>query len=112
MEDFEKTVRPSGFFPNLWLILWRILIAVTVPGIAFGVMYVGFRFLRESQAPAWIITIVAIMATIVMVTTTTVVATLAGAIMVAVITLVATMVTSLTVVATMVITATTVRSWP
>jgi alpha-glucoside transport system permease protein len=60
MEDFEKTVRPVGFFLNLWLILWRLLIAVIVPAVAFIVMYVGFRFLRESQAPAWIITIVAI----------------------------------------------------
>jgi alpha-glucoside transport system permease protein len=60
MEDFEKAVRPEGFFPNLWLILWRLLIAVIVPGVAFIVMYVGFRFLRESEAPAWIITIVAI----------------------------------------------------
>ena len=60
MEDFEKAVRPEGFFANLWLILWRLLIAVTVPGVAFVVMYVGFRFLRETQAPAWVITVVAI----------------------------------------------------
>ena len=60
MEDFEKAVRPEGFFANLWLILWRLLIAVTVPGVAFVVMYVGFRFLRATQAQAWDITIVAI----------------------------------------------------
>ena len=60
MEDFEKAVRPEGFFPNLWLILWRILIAVAVPAISFIVMYVGFRFLRESAAPAAVIAVVAI----------------------------------------------------
>jgi alpha-glucoside transport system permease protein len=60
MEDFEKAVRPEGFFQNLWLILWRILIAVVVPAVGFLVMYIGFRFLRESKAPAAVIAVVAI----------------------------------------------------
>ena len=60
MEDFEKAVRPVGFFPNLWLILWRVLIAVVVPAVSFFVMYVGFRFLRESAAPAAMIAVVAV----------------------------------------------------
>jgi alpha-glucoside transport system permease protein len=60
MEDFEKTKRPKGFFPNLWLFLWRMLIAIVVPGLGFIVMYAGFRFLRDSNAPAAVIAVVAI----------------------------------------------------
>jgi alpha-glucoside transport system permease protein len=61
VEDFEKTKRPEGFLANLWLFLWRMMIAVVVPGIGFVVMYAGFRFLRDSNAPAAVIAVVAIL---------------------------------------------------
>ena len=38
----------------------RIIIAIAIPAIAFFVLYLGFIFLRDSEAPQWIITIVAI----------------------------------------------------
>jgi alpha-glucoside transport system permease protein len=41
-----------------WLI--RVLVAVIIPLIAFAVLYYGFLFLRDSNAPKWVITIVAI----------------------------------------------------
>jgi alpha-glucoside transport system permease protein len=38
----------------------RLLLAVAIPLIAFAVIYAGFIFLRDSQAPKWVITLVAI----------------------------------------------------
>lgn len=40
--------------------LGRLFVAVVIPLIAFLVIYQGFLFLRDSDAPKWIITIVAI----------------------------------------------------
>jgi alpha-glucoside transport system permease protein len=40
--------------------LGRVLLAVIIPLIAFLVIYAGFIFLRDSQAPRWVITLVAI----------------------------------------------------
>ena len=40
--------------------LGRIFLAVIIPLIAFAAIYGGFIFLRESAAPRWVITIVAI----------------------------------------------------
>jgi alpha-glucoside transport system permease protein len=60
MEDFERSERVRGFVPGLWTTLWRVVIAVGVPLIGFAVLYVGFRFLRDSEAPAGVIAVVAI----------------------------------------------------
>lgn len=38
----------------------RIILAVLIPLIAFAVIYAGFLFLRDSNAPKWVITLVAI----------------------------------------------------
>jgi alpha-glucoside transport system permease protein len=38
----------------------RVFLAVIIPLIAFAVIYYGFIFLRDSDAPKWLITIVAI----------------------------------------------------
>jgi alpha-glucoside transport system permease protein len=40
--------------------LGRVLLAVAIPFIAFAVLYAGFIFLRDSQAPRWLTVIVAI----------------------------------------------------
>lgn len=44
------------------LIAWvgRIFLAVIIPLLAFAAIYYGFLFLRDSEAPRWVITIVAI----------------------------------------------------
>jgi len=44
------------------LIAWlgRLFVAVTIPLIAFAVIYYGFIFLRDSDAPRWVIATVAI----------------------------------------------------
>ena len=38
----------------------RVFLAVIIPLIAFAVIYYGFLFLRDSEAPRWVITIIAI----------------------------------------------------
>ena len=38
----------------------RVLLGVIIPVIAFAVIYIGFIFLRDSEAPKWVITVVAI----------------------------------------------------
>lgn len=38
----------------------RLLLVVAIPLIAFAVLYAGFIFLRDSNAPKWVITLVAI----------------------------------------------------
>jgi alpha-glucoside transport system permease protein len=45
---------------RIFAFLGRILLAVSIPLIAFYVLYLGFIFLRDSQAPRTIITLVAI----------------------------------------------------
>ena len=40
--------------------LGRLFLAVIIPLIAFLVIYAGFLFLRDSNAPKWVVTLVAI----------------------------------------------------
>jgi alpha-glucoside transport system permease protein len=40
--------------------LGRVFLAVIIPIIAFLVIYAGFIFLRDSEAPRWVITVIAI----------------------------------------------------
>jgi alpha-glucoside transport system permease protein len=44
------------------LVAWigRVFLAVIIPLIAFGVIYAGFLFLRDSDAPKWVTAVVAI----------------------------------------------------
>jgi alpha-glucoside transport system permease protein len=48
--------------PGSRLLTWlgRLFLAVIIPLIAFLVIYAGFLFLRDSNAPKWVITLVAI----------------------------------------------------
>ena len=44
------------------LVAWfgRLFLAIIIPLIAFAVIYAGFIFLRDSEAPRWVIASVAI----------------------------------------------------
>lgn len=55
-EDVER----AG--PLLRFVAWlgRVALALLIPLLAFAVLYYGFIFLRDSQAPKWVITLVAI----------------------------------------------------
>ena len=54
--------RPSGFRPLEWLgsQLGRLAFSVLVPGILFLILWQGFIFLRDSEAPQIIIAVTAI----------------------------------------------------
>lgn len=58
LDTVEEREVGTGARVVAWL--GRIFIAVIIPLIAFAVIYYGFLFLRDSDAPRWLITIIAI----------------------------------------------------
>lgn len=54
----EDSAQSSG--DSIIAFIGRILLAVAIPLIAFFVLYQGFLFLRDSDAPRWLIALVAI----------------------------------------------------
>jgi alpha-glucoside transport system permease protein len=58
LETVEAREASAGARFLAWL--GRLFLAVIIPLIAFLVIYMGFVFLRDSQAPKWVITLVAI----------------------------------------------------
>jgi alpha-glucoside transport system permease protein len=56
-EDSTEEQKGAGGF-LAWI--GRILLAILIPLIAFGVLYAGFLFLRDSDAPKWLIALIAI----------------------------------------------------
>ncbi|MEA3336887.1 MAG: sugar ABC transporter permease [Chloroflexota bacterium] len=52
--------RNEGFVANVVAWLGRAFLALIIPLIAFAAIYLGFIFLRDSNAPKWLITVVAI----------------------------------------------------
>lgn len=59
-EMMEMQTRSRGFLDSLLSLLGRIVIAILIPAITFVVLWQGFIFLRDSDAPQWIIVLVAI----------------------------------------------------
>ena len=57
-----QTVDDTEASPVSRFVAWfgRVFLAVIIPLIAFAVIYAGFIFLRDSGAPKWMITVVAI----------------------------------------------------
>ena len=55
-------VEERGISAGARFLVWlaRLFLAIVIPLIAFAVLYYGFLFLRDSDAPKWVITIVAI----------------------------------------------------
>jgi len=61
MPSFEQTEkRPANPIVQVVALILRIALAIAIPLIAFFVLYLGFMFLRDGNAPKWVITIVAI----------------------------------------------------
>jgi alpha-glucoside transport system permease protein len=58
LDTVEERKASAGTRFLAWL--GRVFLAVIIPLIAFLVIYAGFRFLRDSEAPKWVITLVAI----------------------------------------------------
>lgn len=55
-----KADAPETGLARIGAFILRVLIAIAIPFIAFWVLYQGFLFLRDSDAPKWVITLVAI----------------------------------------------------
>lgn len=60
MQQLPEKAQPKGPIERLATWLFRLLISLFVPIITFLVLYAGFRFLREANAPKGIIALVAI----------------------------------------------------
>jgi alpha-glucoside transport system permease protein len=62
--DVEETVMAmeddAGAGTKFVAWLGRLFVAIVIPLISFAVLYAGFIFLRDSDAPKWLVTIVAI----------------------------------------------------
>lgn len=60
LQDLSESVKPMGVLGKTGTLLARILLSVFVPIVTFIVLYIGFRFLRDSSASKWVIAGVAI----------------------------------------------------
>ena len=60
LQDLSESVKPMGVLGKTGTLLARILLSVFVPIVTFIVLYIGFRFLRDSSASKWVIASVAI----------------------------------------------------
>lgn len=61
MTTLETTeLEPQSRLSRFVAWIFRFVLAVVIPIIAFAVLYLGFIYLRDSDAPRWFITIVAI----------------------------------------------------
>ena len=60
LQDLSEGVKPMGVLGKTGTLLARILLSVFVPIVTFIVLYIGFRFLRDSSASKWVIAGVAI----------------------------------------------------
>jgi len=60
LQDLSEGVKPMGVLGKTGTLLARILLSLFVPIVTFIVLYIGFRFLRDSSASKWVIAGVAI----------------------------------------------------
>jgi alpha-glucoside transport system permease protein len=58
VSEKEKQSQSAGV--GILSFIGRVALAIAIPAIAFYVLYLGFLFLRDSDAPRWVITLVAI----------------------------------------------------
>ena len=60
MQSTEAVTAPPTFLGRLVAWLGRVFLALLIPIVAFIILYLGFIFLRDSDAPKWLIALVAI----------------------------------------------------
>lgn len=60
MQTAGSGEKPPTFLSGAIALIARVLLAIIIPLSAFFVLYAGFIFLRDSDAPKWLIAIVAI----------------------------------------------------
>jgi alpha-glucoside transport system permease protein len=56
----EQKPKKSGAGTGILAFIGRIALAIAIPLVAFFVLYQGFMFLRDGDAPKWLITLIAI----------------------------------------------------
>jgi len=61
MGYLQQTDDQAGVGTRILTLVLRILLMIAIPLIAFAVLYAGFLFLRDSNAPKWLIAAVAIL---------------------------------------------------
>jgi alpha-glucoside transport system permease protein len=57
---YEETTQESRGVAGVLAWIGRLLVALIIPLVAFAVLYAGFLFLRDSDAPKWLIALIAI----------------------------------------------------
>ncbi len=60
MGTLQKTDGQMSIGSRILTLVLRILLVIAIPLIAFAVLYAGFLFLRDGDAPKWLVAIVAI----------------------------------------------------
>ncbi len=60
IEDFSTNTKTAGVLARFFTFIARLLLSLFVPIVTFIVLYAGFMFLRDSNAPKGIVAIVAI----------------------------------------------------
>jgi alpha-glucoside transport system permease protein len=60
MVELPERAKPTGLIARTGTFIARLLLSLFVPIVTFVVLYVGFIFLRDSNAPRWVTAIVAI----------------------------------------------------
>lgn len=58
--QYDSAKEPKSLLGRIGTLILRIGLFIAIPFIAFWVMYQGFLFLKDGNAPQWLITIVAI----------------------------------------------------
>ncbi len=58
--EYEETTQEASGVGRILAWLGRFVLAILIPLIAFAVLYAGFIFLRDSNAPKWLIALIAI----------------------------------------------------
>ena len=56
----QKNSADDSIVARIATLILRLILVVAIPLIAFAVLYAGFIFLRDGNAPKWVITAVAI----------------------------------------------------
>ncbi|MCO5198583.1 MAG: sugar ABC transporter permease [Anaerolineae bacterium] len=60
MQNIDTTPQELSTGAKIVAAVVRIAVAIAIPLLAFGVLYAGFLFLRDSEAPKWLVVIVAV----------------------------------------------------
>jgi alpha-glucoside transport system permease protein len=61
LQDLSESAKPMGVLGKTGTLIARVLLSLFVPIATFIILYIGFRFLRDSNASRWLIAIVAIL---------------------------------------------------